>query len=75
MTMLTYEDLVTIRSVLIERREEIAETLGRVEKMIDEQTYKQLTTLNAKTISALNEPVAGVAHSIEELIENLQVNE
>ena len=75
MTMLTYEDLVTIRSVLIERREEIAETLSRVEKMIDEQTYKPLTTLNAKTIAALKEPAAGVAHSVEELIEALQANE
>ena len=51
MTTLTYEDLVTIRSVLLERHEELAATLGRVERMI-EQVPK---SPNAETLAAMEE--------------------
>lgn len=76
MTTLTYDDLVTIRSVLLERREEMTATLGRVEKMLGEHAYQPLTTLNAKTIAAINEPIEGreVAHSVDEFIEAMQLN-
>ena len=73
MTTLTYDDLMNIRSALMERREMTA-TLGRVEKMLDERAYRPLTTLNAETIAALNEPREGlpVAHSVEELMRELR---
>ena len=76
MTTLTYDDLVTIRSILIERNQETMAILGRVEKMLGEYAYQPLTTLNAKTIAAINEPIEGreVAHSGEEFIEAMQLN-
>ena len=52
MTTLTYDDLVTIRSVLIERREEMTATLGRVEKMIGESSYGEP---NAESLAAIEE--------------------
>ena len=51
MTTLTYEDLVTIRSVLLERHEELAATLGRVEKMIEQVPRIP----NAETLAAMEE--------------------
>ena len=76
MTTLSYDDLLTIRSVLMERRADLAATLGRVEQMLDEQFCQPLTTLNAKTIAAINEPIEGreVAHSVDELLAALQIN-
>ena len=74
MTTLTYEDLMHIRSALMDRSE-MAATLGRVEKMLDERARRPLATLNAETIAALNEPGAGVAHSVEELMEALLADE
>ena len=77
MTTLTYDDLVTIRSLLIERHEDMKATLSRIEKMIDEQAYRPITKLNAKTMAAINEPIEEreVAHSIEEFIDAMQINE
>lgn len=73
MTTLTYEDLVNIRAALMER-DGMAATLGRVEKLLGERAYRSLTTLNAETIAALNEPREGlpVAHSVEELMRELR---
>ena len=77
MTTLTYDDLVTIRALLIERHKEMAATLDRVESMIDQQAYQPITTLNAKTIAAINEPIdeREIAHSIDEFIDAMQLNE
>ena len=72
MTTLTYEDLQNIRAALKER-DGMAATLGRVERLLDERAYRPLTTLNAETIAALNEPREGlpVAHSVQELMREL----
>ena len=53
----------------------MGDALGRVETMLEQSAYKPLTTLNAETIAALNEPRAGVAHSVEELMEALLADE
>lgn len=52
MTTLTYDDLVTIRSMLIERNEETTAILGRVEKMIGESNYGEP---NAESLAAMEE--------------------
>lgn len=55
MVTLTYEDLLTIRSVLTERHKEMGATLGRVERMIEqEQSAKELVP-NAVSLAAIEE--------------------
>ena len=54
MTTLTYDDLVTIRSLLIERSQETTAILGRVEKMLGESCYDDGEP-NAESLAAMEE--------------------
>lgn len=55
MITLTYEDLLTIRSVLTERHKEMAATLGRVERMIEQEQSAKEPVPNAVSLAAIEE--------------------